>query len=39
VFISATALIVLFVLTSLLFLDDFSRSVDALQAWITNQSG
>jgi choline/glycine/proline betaine transport protein len=39
VFISATALIVLFVLTSLLFLDDFSRSVNALQAWIANQSG
>jgi len=39
VFISATALIVLFVLTSLLFLDDFSHSVNALQAWIANQSG
>jgi len=39
VFISATLLIALFVTVSLLYLDDFSASVDALQAWIANQSG
>ena len=39
VFFSASALIVLFVLASLLFLDDFSRSVSALQAWIANRTG
>jgi len=39
VFFSASALIILFVLASLLYLDDFSASVSALQAWIANQTG
>jgi hypothetical protein len=36
VFLSATAL---FVVLSLLYLDDFSHSVDGLRAWIANQTG
>jgi choline/glycine/proline betaine transport protein len=39
VFLTATALIVLFVVLSLVYLDDFSHSVNGLQAWIANQTG
>ncbi|MCK5921555.1 MAG: BCCT family transporter [Methylococcales bacterium] len=39
VFLSASVLIALFVILSLVYLDEFSRSVDGLQAWIANQTG
>ena len=39
VFIGSSALIGLFVVSSLIFLPVFTRSVDGLQAWIANQTG
>lgn len=39
VFLSATVLITLFVVLSLLNLDSFSQSVNNLQTWIANQTG
>ncbi len=39
VFLGASALIVLFVGLSLFYFDDFSASVNVLQAWIANQTG
>ena len=39
VFVASSALIALFVTLSLVFLDDFSASVDELQTWIANQTG
>jgi len=39
VFLGSSAVIALFVVLSLVFLDDFARSVDELQAWIANQTG
>jgi len=39
VFFGSSILILLFVVLSLLFLDELSASVDSVQAWIANQSG